>query len=207
MPLGWTRFKSVEAVSIEVLHRHRIIEGDPYIMEVEDNARFKLLMENTRTGGWLNVFMEASWCGGHIGYKDMRTGAGGGGFLRIEGDEGAIEACERDRIVVKGWDGGETVHALLEFEGETISFNNEIETFIDCVLAGTPPEIDVSFGAEIIAVCGAAYLSAKEGRAVTLDEFRGYGRGFVEKHGDTEEAELAVLDDLLGRYRYEGGKV
>ena len=201
------RFVKVEAVSIDVLFRHRVLEGDPYIMEVDDNARFKVLLENSETGGWVTVYMEATWCGGHIGPKEMRTGAGGGGFLRIEGDEGVVGAFEKGVITVTRWDGGETVHPLREFPGETISFNNEIETFIDCVRAGTPPEVDVHFGAEVIAVCGAAYLSAIRKRAVTLDEFKDFSRGYVKKHGDNEEAELAVLKDLLAPYAYEGGKL
>ncbi len=201
------RFVRVETVSIDVLFRHRVLEGDPYIMEVDDNARFKALLENSETGGWVTVHMEASWCGGHIGPKEMRTGAGGGGFLRIEGDEGVIDASEKGAITVRRWDGGETVHPLREFPGESISFNNEIETFIDCVREGTPPEVDVHFGAEVIAVCGAAYLSAILKKAVTLDEFKDFSRGYVKKHGDGEEAELAVLKDLLAPYAYEGGKL
>jgi len=49
----------------------------------------------------------------------------------------------------------------------------------------------VEFGAEIIAVIGAAYLSAIRGQAVTLEEFKTFSRGYVEKHGDNEQAEEA----------------
>ncbi|GAG43891.1 unnamed protein product, partial [marine sediment metagenome] len=172
-------------------------------MEVEDNARFKVLMENSGTGGWLTIHMEATWCGGHIGPKEMRTDAGGGGFLRIEGDGGVIDASGKGAISVERWDGGKTVTPLREYPGESISFNDEIETFVDCVRGGTPPEVDIDFGAEIIAVCGAAYLSAIRKRAVSLDEFKDFSRGYVEKHGDNEEAELAILKDLLAPYAYE----
>ncbi len=200
------RFSQVEAVQIGVRFRHRVLEGDPVVMEVEDNARFKVLLEDPETGSWLTIFMEASWCGGHIGPPDMRKAGGGGGFLRIEGDEGMLDASEGDKIVLTRWDGGRTVFPLREFPGETISFNNEIETMVECVRGGSPPEVDVHFGAEIIGVCGAAYLSAIRKRAVTMDEFQSFCREYVEKHSDGEEAELALLDHLMKPYTYEGGR-
>ena len=43
----------VEAVSISVLHRHRILENEPYIMEVDDNARVKVLFTDEETGSWI----------------------------------------------------------------------------------------------------------------------------------------------------------
>ena len=198
------RFRRVEAVSIGVLFPDRVLEGDPWVMESDDNARFKVLLEDPETGSWVTVFMEASWCGGHIGPSSMRTDAGGGGFLRIEGDEGMLDASQHNEIVVERWDGGRTVYPLLEFRGETISFNNEIETMIDCIRTGTPPDVDVHFGAEVIGVCGAAYYSAIQKRAVTLDEFKDYCRSYTKKHGDGEEATVALLKDLMKPYARGG---
>jgi predicted dehydrogenase len=200
------RFESVEAVSIDLLYPHRVLEGDPVTMSVEDNARFKVLLRDQRNGSWATIYMEASWCGGHIGPSSMRTDGPGGGFLRIEGDEGVLDASQGDRIVVTRWDGGETVVPLREFAGETISFNNEIATMIDCVREERPPEIDVHFGAEVIAVCGAAYYSAIEKRAVTLDEFKQVCRSYVETHGDVEKATVAMLGDLMRPYAEKGAK-
>jgi predicted dehydrogenase len=160
-----------------------------------------VLLEDPDTGRWVTVFMEATWCGPHIGLMEKRKDAPGGGFLRIEGDTGVINASQRDHFTISRWDGGETVLPLREYPGETISFAHEIETMVDCVRTGTPPEIDVSFGAEVIAVCGAAYLSAIEKRAVTLDEFKDFSRGFLQKHGNREDAAEAVLGALLGPYR------
>jgi len=148
----------------------------------------------------VTIYMEASWCGGHIGPREMRTDAGGGGFLRIEGDEGVLDASGKDSIVITRWDGGQTVIPLEQFPGETVSFNNEIETMIECVRTGTPPAIDVHFGAEVIAVCGAAYYSAIEKRAVTLQEFKDVCRSYVEKHGQGDAASVALLHDLMKPY-------
>lgn len=198
------RFKQVEAVGIDLLFPHRVLEGDPVTMTVEDNARFKVLLEDPQSGSWVTIFMEASWCGGHIGPREMRRDVGGGGFLRIEGDAGALDASEKDRIVVTRWDGGETVFPLRQFPGETVSFNSEIETMVECVRRGRRPEIDVHFGAEVIAVCGAAYYSAIEKRAVTLEEFKEFCRSYVKKHADSEEATVALLKDLMKPYACGG---
>ena len=70
-------------------------------------------------------------------------------------------------------------------------------------MIGKPPEVDVAFGAEIIAICGAAYLSALRRRAITIEEFKDFSRTYVQKHGDNEEAEEALLTDLLAPYGKE----
>ena len=199
------RFARVEAVDIGLRFPHRVLEGDMVVMDVEDNARFKVLLEDSRSGSWVTVFMEASWCGGHIGPRDMRKDVGGGGFLRIEGDEGLLDASDKDKIILRRWDGGETVIPLRQFPGETISFNKEIETMVECIRGGRRPEIDIHFGAEISAVCGAAYYSAIERRAVTVEEFKQFCRAYVKRHGDTEEATLALLADLMKPYASGGG--
>lgn len=204
------RIVKVEAVQIGVLFPHRVLEGEPFYLEVDDNAQVKFLLEDSETGAWITIFMEASWSGGHIGLGKGEYGKRGGqsaGFLRIEGDEGAIDATEKDHIRITRWDGGETIVPLREYPGERIAMTHEIETFIDHIRSDTPPDIDVRFGAEVIAACGAAYYSAILKRAVTLDEFKDFSRGFVEKYGDTEEADEAILNHLLEPYKSVSEKV
>ncbi len=199
------KVKKVEAASIDVRFRHRVLEGDPVVVEVEDNAQVKVLLEDPETGSWITVFLEASWCGGHIGLPHPdKNGSQSGGWLRIEGDAGEIFTTSNDLIKITRWDGGETVLPLHVPDGMRVSYGHEIETFIDCVRASAPPAIDVNFGAEIIAIVEAAYLSAIRRRAVTLEEFKDYARGYVDKHGDNEQAEEALLADLLAPYKAEG---
>ena len=198
------KITKVEAAQISVLFPYRILEGEPFYLEVDDNAQIKFLLEDPETGTWITLFMEASWCGGHIGLGKGEYGKRGGqaaGFLRIEGDEGVIDATEPDRIVVTRWDGGETILPLRKYPGESISMTHEIEDFIDSIRSDTPPDIDVRFGAEVIAACGAGYLSAIKKRAVTMDEFKAFSREFVEEYGDNEEADEAILSHLLEPYR------
>jgi len=190
----------VEAAAIDVLFPHRVLEGEPVVLEVDDNARIKVLLEDPATGSWVTLFLEASWTGAHIGPKQMRTGEGGGGLLRIEGDEGVIDGSHQTQITVTRWDGGETLLPVREYPGETISFLQEIGHFIDCVRTGTPPEFDLNFGAEVIALCEAAYLSAIRKHAVTVEEAKEFAREHVRKFGDGEQAEEALLADLLKPY-------
>ena len=198
------RITKVEAVQIGVLFPYRVLEEEPYHLEVDDNAQVKFLLEDTESGTWITLFLEASWCGGHIGSGKGEYGKRGGqsaGFLRIEGDKGVIDATERDHIKVTLWNEGKMIIPLREFPGERISMTHEIETFVDHIRSDTPPDIDVSFGAEVIAACGAGYYSAILNRAVTLDEFKAFSRGFVEEYGDTAEADDALLNYLLEPYR------
>lgn len=197
------QMRRVEAASIEVRFRDRVLEGEPFVMEVDDNAQIKVLLEDPETGSWCTIFLEATWCGGHIGAGEQKAGGQGKGCLRIEGDAGVIDASAAEQITVSRWDGGRTVLPLRAYPGETISFNHEIETFVDAVRTHAPPEFGVRFGAEIIAAVGAAYLSALKKKAVTLDEFKEFSRGYVARHGDNDRAAEAVLADLLAPYKME----
>ena len=195
------RIARVDTARIGVRHRHRVLEGDPFVMEVDDDAHVRFLFEHPDTGAWTTVFLEATWCGGELGLHESKSGGQGDGYLRIEGEDGVIDATGASEIRILRWDGGETRVPLREYPGETISVREEIETCLDCVADGVPPEYDIDFGADIIAAVGAAYLSAVERRAVTLDEFKEFSRGYVRKHGDGAAAENAILNDLLAPYR------
>jgi len=189
----------VEAVQISVLFPYRILEGEPFHLEVDDNAQVKFLLEDEETRTWTTIFLEASWSGGHIGLGKGEYGKRGGqsaGFLRIEGDEGVIDATEKDYIKITRWDGGETIVPLREYPGERISMTHEIETLIDHIRSDTLPDIDVRFGAEVIAACGAAYFSAIQERAVTIDEFKEFSHCSISfpwpKNGDTTALKLRL---------------
>ena len=67
------------------------------------------------------------------------------------GDQGVIETTRGPHITVKQYNGGVTELPLREFPGESISMYDEIEKFIDHVCAKTQPELDIGFGADIIA--------------------------------------------------------
>lgn len=194
--------RKVEAVQIATLHRHRILENQPFIMEVDDNARVKVMMENTETGSWATVFIEATWCGGHTSLYENKSGSQSGGVLEIIGDKGVITTAESDKFTIKYHTGGVMEIPVLEFEGETISIQDEINTFFDAYLQGNDGKLTLEFGARVIALCGAAYLSQLQGgTAVTLDDFYAYSKEFVDKYGDNVKADDAIVASLLEPYK------
>lgn len=194
----------VEAVEIGVRFPHRVLEGEPMVIEVDDNAQIKVLFEDPQSGSWTTVFLEATWCGGHIGLEPEKNGGQANGYLYVIGDGGVVCSNDATRLTVRRWDGGETVLPLREHPGESVSFEAMIGSFLRAVRAGGRPEIGIACGAEIIAVCGAAYLSALHGRAVTLDEFKDFCNGYLARYGDTTEADDALVLVLLRPYRWAG---
>ncbi len=195
----------VDAVSISVLFPHRVLEEEPFLMEVDDNARIRVLTENAQTGAWAEIFLEATWSGGHIALAKEKPTGQSEGYVLVTGEKGVIETADPDHVYVKTWNGGVEDIPLKHYPGETIAHATEIEMFIDALRGGGSTETDIQFGSDIIAVCGAAYLSALRHRAVTLEEFKQFSRGFVERLGDGPEADDAIVLELLKPYR-KGGR-
>jgi hypothetical protein len=191
----------VEAVSIALHHPVRMVKGKPFPMEVDDNAQLKVYMENRNTGDWSTVFMEATICGGHIGLDGEKSGGQSSGYLQIVGDEGMIETVDAEHFRIKHWSGGEELIPVLQYPGETISFKAEMKSFFDACRTGRSPLYGIDFGANVLAVCGTAYLSALRGKAVSLEEFKAYCREFVQKIGDNDRADDAIILELLAPYR------
>ena len=198
-----TRYRPVrvEAASLGVLYPHRVLEGDPFVMEVDDNARIKVLFEDTQSGAWVTVFLEATWCGGHIGLEKEKSGGQGNGYVYFVGDKGAISSNSGTSITVRGYDGSEATLPTREYPAESMSFNEQIGAFLDRVRSGDAPVYDAAYGAEVIAICGAAYLSAMRGRAVALDEFKEFSREFVRQLGDNEQADDAIVLALTQQFK------
>jgi myo-inositol 2-dehydrogenase/D-chiro-inositol 1-dehydrogenase len=191
----------VEAVQIATLYPHRVIEGEPCLMEVDDNARVKVLMEDVACGAWATIYLEASWCGGHIGRTKEKPSGQSDGYLEIVGDKGVIESHEAGAITVRTSNGGEERIPLIHYPGETVSVLSGVVSFLDAIEASRPSEFGIDFGAEVIAACGAAYLSAIRGKAVAIEEYMDYCREFVKRLGDNEKADDAIVLDLLKPYR------
>jgi predicted dehydrogenase len=191
----------VEAVQIATLYPHRVIEGEPYLMEVDDNARVKVLMEDRAWGAWATIYLEATWCGGHIGRTKEKPSGQSDGYLEVVGDKAVIESHEAAAITVRIWNGGEDRIPVIECPGETVSVRSGVTSFLDAIEASRPSEFGVDFGADVIATCGAAYLSAIQGKAVAIEEYMDYCREFVKRLGDNEKADDAIVLDLLRPYR------
>ena len=199
-PRGYRPVK-VKAVQIGVLYPHRVLEDEPFIMEVDDNAQVKVMMENPETGAWATVFLEATWCGGHIGRGEEKPGSQGGGYLELVGDKAVIRSTSFTSMQIQYYSGGVEEIPLIQYPGESVSVHDEMNAFFCAFREDREPEIDIHFGADVIAVCGAAYLSALRREAVTLEEFKDFSRDFVARLGDGEKADDAIVLELLKPYR------
>jgi predicted dehydrogenase len=168
---------------------------------VDDNARTKVMLEDTKSGSWATIYLEASWCGGHIGRTKDKPSGQSGGYLEIVGDKGLIESHEASSITIRTWDGGEQTIPQIEYPGESMSVLSEVTSFLDAIETGRASETDIGFGSDVIAICGASYLSAIRGTAVGLEEFKDYCRDFVKRLGDGEKADDAIVLELLKPYQ------
>ena len=188
--------RRVEAIDIGVRYRHRVLENEPFVMEVDDNAQIQVLFENLETGSWCTLFMETTWCGPHIGFGEHRRES-----IQVTGSKGVIETSWlTDKITLRSYDGGITEIPLLKEAGERFFIAAGIRAFVDCMRLGRPPELDIHFGAGIAAVCSAAYLSAIRKKAIAFDELDAYAQRFVDEYGDCEEADDAMVTALLAPY-------
>jgi predicted dehydrogenase len=191
----------VEAVTIAARHPDRMVKGQMMHLEVDDNAQIKVRMEDPATGSWSTVYFEATIVGGHIGLSPTHGGGQSSGVLQIIGDKGMIDTESSSSMTIKYWNGGTEEIPLIEYPGESISFLSEISEFCDAHREGRQPVYGAEFGAAVIAVCGAGYHSAKHGGVTTLESFKAYAGEFVERYGDTTEADDAVILDLLEPFR------
>jgi predicted dehydrogenase len=190
---------AVEAVQIATLFPHRVLENEPYRVEVDDNARFKVLMRHEESGSWVTIFIEATWCGAHLSFlKDPDRKRS---FLQIVGDKGIIDT-EPNLIIVKHWDGGVVEIPLRQgVAGERLTHVEMYRTFFDAVQKEGKIDLDIHYGSDVIAICGAAYLSALQGTAVTLEDYMSFCQEFIDKYGDNEKADDAIVTELLKPYR------
>ena len=190
----------VEAVSITTRHPDRTFKGETLHLEVDDNAQIKVKVEDPVTGSWSTVFFEATLVGGHIGLSATHSGGQNSGLLQIIGTKGMIDSESSTSMTLKYWNGGVEEIPIIEYPGESISFKTEMSEFFDAYAAGRTPVYGAQFGANIIATCGASYLSAKVGGTVSIDQFKQYSSGFVDRLGDTSDADDAIIVDLLEPY-------
>ena len=207
------RVRPVRAESLEmaVRLRERTLEGEPFTLQVEDDAHVKILWEDAKTGAWTTTFLEASWSGNELGCVDHPYNQ----WIRVEGSRGVLtsfrDASGEEFLRVQQWahsaipvraTGKEEVYPVEKDDRAKANFDRGIADFIARVSQGLPPLADASFAADVIAVTGAAYLSNLHGgRAVSLDEFRAHALAVRQQHGDDRAAEEALIRDLMTPFR------
>ncbi|MDR1621881.1 MAG: Gfo/Idh/MocA family oxidoreductase [Synergistaceae bacterium] len=172
--------EEVRSVRIGVKDRTRLVGGRLCNIETDDDAHFKVLYRNPGNGDWVSIFIESTWS-----WPDLaENGSDVRGWLMVEGSEGRITGCfdeeDREYIVAHRYGFGERRIPIQSYRSETLSFRDEIQSFVRSVELKVPSLLDAVTCAKTIRVINAAQLSELRGRRsvnmTDLDEFlRGFG--------------------------------
>ena len=199
----------VKSVRICVKDRTRLVAGCLRDIETDDDAHFKVRYRNPQNGDWITVFIESTWS-----WPDLAEDASDvHGWFKIEGTEGDITGCfdeeDREYIVVRRNGFGERRIPIKSYRSETLSFRDEIKSFLRSIESGQRIILDAATCAQTIRVINAAQLSELWGRkAVSMAELDGFLRGF----GDPDDtANLMEIGDrialkLTEPYRLKGDR-
>jgi predicted dehydrogenase len=171
------RVRAIGPDGVAVRIGKRFINGELMPMAVEDYAAFSVEFEDAGTGRWINAYIEASWA-----YDDC-------GPFRVVGSRGEIR-LEDGKIVVIDQFGQKHVREIGHCDGWLNSppapgyagQPQQLKSMVRLIKTGGQPSCNVHIGSETVAIAQAAYLSeAKNRKAVSLEEFKEYARGFAGK--------------------------
>jgi predicted dehydrogenase len=201
---------------IGVLHRHRILEGEPFVMEVDDNAQSEILLQHPEDDAWLTVFMETSYAGLHSG-DNPDGGTHRNRDLWVQGESRRLESlrdgCFRIHRGVTEYD--PAVDELHDLSPAGDSFRRtpsafrpdshmlEIEHFTDCVPNDERPGTSAEEGRYALEYAWAATKSFQTNQPVTLPLEKPYPRysdaigTLVWRSGDGASAEGSVPNSLV----------
>ena len=187
----------VRSVRICVKDRTRLVGGCLRNIEIDDDAHFKVRYRNPENGDWITVFIESTWS-----WPDLAENASDvHGWFMIEGTEGSITGCfdeeDREFIVVRRNGFGEKRVPIKSYRSETLSFRDEIKSFLRSIESGRQPILDAATCAQTIRVINAAQLSELQGRrSVSMAELD----RFLSDFGDPDDtANLMEIGDRIAR--------
>ena len=188
-----TYVKAAQPYGMSIRMPNRILDGRFQKVRVDDDAHILIRFEDPDTLAWTTAHVEGklepSRFARHGGHRDDRQNPvrqrgepplrRGDGLLR---PRGAPDRGERPDLAAL---------ALLVLRRDSQHGGKRPDN--------VPSISDASFGAECSAVVGASYLSERDGRrAVTVEEFKTFARGFAERYpNDPAAADNALVDALL----------
>lgn len=192
-----TYVKAAQPFGMSIRMPNRILDGRFQKVQVDDDAHILIRFEDPQTLAWTTAHVEGSWS-----HRDSPDTA-------IIGTTGRIvfvsEETRRYAVVMDAYD---REARRIEVSGPTwqpwpSSFYGEILNMVESVRNNVPSITDANFGAECSAVVGASYLSERDGRrAVSVEEFKSFARGFAERYpNDPTAADNALVDALLAAVR------
>lgn len=199
------KLEAVRSLRIGVKERTRVVQGRMREIEVDDDAHFKAIFSNPRTGDWHNVVIETTWAYPEFGRDSSDTS----GFLVIRGSEGTITGCfdenGQEYVRISRYAGGDFSFPIKSYTSEAMSFTEEIRNFCICISEGHAPFLNAQKGAGTIQVINMAQLSElRDRKTITVKDFE----RFVEEQ--RAETPLATGDQMASvlttPYRFsEGG--
>ncbi len=185
----------VKSVRICVKDRTRLVGGCLRNIEIDDDAHFKVRYRNPENGDWVTIFIESTWS-----WPDLAENASDvHGWFMIEGTEGQITGCfdenDQEYIVIRRNGFGERRVPIKSYRSETLSFRDEIKSFLRSIESGRQPILDAATCARTIRVINAAQLSELQGRkSVSMAELDRFLRDF----GDPDDtANLMEIGDRI----------
>ena len=192
-----TYVKAAQPFGMSIRMPNRILDGRFQKVTVDDDAHILIRFENPNTLEWTTAHVEGSWS-----HRDSPDTAVIGTTGRI------VFVSEESRRYAVVYDAYDRESRRIQVSGPTwqpwpSSFYGEILNMVESVRNGVPSISDAAFGAECSAIVGAAYLSERDNRrAVSVDEFKTFARGFAERYpDDPAAADNALVDALLAAVR------
>ena len=192
-----TYVKAAQPFGMSIRMPNRILDGRFQKVQVDDDAHILIRFENPETLAWTTAHVEGSWS--HRDSPDTVVIGTTGRIVFVS------EESRRFAVVMDSYD---REARRIEVSGPTwqpwpSSFYGEILNMVESVRNNVPSISDANFGAECSAVVGASYLSERDGRrAVAVDEFKTFARGFSDRYpNDPAAADNALVDALLSAVR------
>jgi len=177
--LAWA--KAAEPVGIAIRMPERLIRGRFERVAVEDDAHVLFELEDPESGATSLVHVEASFSG------QDRPG------VRLIGSTGELQIGSPITVTDPFGNTHEVAtqqpiagYAIAEGNDPAYSgFVGAVREMCRCVQDGTKPAYDAERASDAMALVGAAYLSElREGKRVTLDDFKDHALGLKEREGD-----------------------
>jgi len=177
--LAWA--KAAEPVGIAIRMPERLIQGRFERVAVEDDAHVLFELEDPESGATTLLHVEASFSG------QDRPGVrlvGSAGELHIASPITVTDPFGNTREVATQQP--ITGYGVAEGRDPAYSgFVGAVREMCRCVQDGTKPVYDAARASEAMALIGAAYLSElRDGKRVTIDEFKAHALGLKEREGD-----------------------
>lgn len=192
----------VKSTGIRVKERTRLIGGHLQDIETDDDAHFKIQFQNPKNGDFITAMLEATWS-----WPDMaRNASDTHGYIRVDGTKGVVTSYfdenDKEFIRVEDYEQGVSLIPIQSYRSETLSFRDEIQSFIACIRANRQSMLDAGIAEKVMQMINAAQISELRGRvAVSVDEVPSYLAQFDDGSGDMQKIGDAIALELTKPYR------